>query len=259
MTNIDDDPSTYQLPLKVEEYVPTPEEIAMFASPEQDPETTERLKRILAEAAIERQNLPDLEISGDEEDDFVQSLRTFQKQFQIPEDAEVIYPGSATNVGPDRVFGKDHVTHVDPDQRAVDALEKHGYQAVPKGISEYDPDKKGDVMVALNSYGRLSPEDVERLLNDGGYLVTNNYTGWASDAADMENLSLVGTMLPRYSEGGAFLEGDAIPEGATDIVTRYYRSPGGKGLVKAEPNEPGAWSDDSARYPDGLFIFRKTA
>jgi hypothetical protein len=211
----------------------------------------------LAHASLSEHERPASELSGDEEDDFVQSLRRFKEQFHIPDDAKVIYPGSSTHVGTARAFGKDNVVHVDPDDRAVGVLEGHGYKAVARGISEYTPDEKSDVIVGLNSYGILSQEDVERLLNDGRYLVTNNYTNWAHEAAELENLSLVGAMLPRYEEGGVFLEGEDIPENATDIVTRYYRFPKEGGVFPAKEGDPGALPDESARYPDGLFVFRK--
>lgn len=260
MTSLhDQDPhqTAHQLPPELEGYEVTPEDLAFFGSPEMDDDTKERLEGILAETALSDHELPAYELRGDEDDDFVQSLRTFQRQFNVRQDANVIYPGSSTHVGVARAFGKNQVTHVDPDIGAAKALHQHGYKVIDKKIEDYEPDEKGDVVVALNSYGNLTQAEADRLIKEGGYLVANNYTGWANDAAHLENFSLVGAMLPAYAEGGTFLEGEDIPQGATDIVTNYYLFPPEGGVKRVTADTPGASPDESARYPDGLFVFRK--
>jgi hypothetical protein len=252
------DPQTHELPPELQDVGVTPEDLAFFASPEidEEPDISGATGDLAKTAFSSPEHVRSLELSATEDDEFVESLQSIRDKLDLPENAEVIYPGSGDHIGVARVFGRDHVVHVDPDEHAINVLEHHGFKAVAEKISDYSPRDRSDAIVALNSYGRLTEEDVNRLLKDGGYLVTNNYTGWANDAASLENLSLVGGMIPSYSDG-AYYEGDDLPEGATDIVTRYYRFPKEGGVFPAKEGEPGAEPDRSARYPSGLFVFRK--
>ena len=200
------------------------------------------------------------EIHDDENGPLVEKLRMIRQWFDISEDSTVVYPGSATDIDVARVFGKNNVTHIDPDSAACQALVEHGYAAVSSRIEDYAPAIPFDVMIALNSYGRLSQGEVARLVRPGGYIIANNYTGWATDLKGFNDVvQLVGAVLPSYGHDDAELYlGADIPAGAAEMTTRYYILPPGGG-IKAGTRDNHTFTDDGPVYPDGLFIFQRTS
>ncbi len=250
------DPFQEDLPSELRGFEVSAEDLALFAGAEDEPVMTEAIGKDMARTAFSEHTVPDLELSEDKEDEFTGSLRAIRDHLDLPEHPSVIYPGSSTHIGVARVFGKENVIHVDPDERATNTLSNHDYRVAVQGISDYEPAKPSDLMVALNSYGELGEDDVDRLIKGGGYLITNNYTNWAGDGMRLKNLSLVGAFLPSYFEG-SYVESDDIPQDATDMHTTYYYFPPEGGMKVTTADQPGAFPDESARYPDGLFVFKK--
>lgn len=217
-------------------------------------ELRDRAKRILANNPLERQDK--LEISGDLDDSFVTALKGIKDLIGIKPDASVIYPGSSTHVGVARVFGKEAVTHVDPDERVKVALEESGYRGVTSGIEQYVPDEPVDVIVALNSYGKPDADIISRLVKPGGWIIANNYTGWARDVNTVPGLELKAAVLPTYMDSNRqLLQGDEIPPDATEDVA-YYMKMSPEGKITPGTVQDHTISDVSARYPDGLFAFQ---
>ncbi len=197
------------------------------------------------------------EVVADPDDSIIKSLTMLKERLQIPDDARVVYPGSDTHVGAATVFGKENVTHVDPDESAALSLAKYGYLAKAENIEDHMPTKGPyDVMFALNSYGQLDREGFARLVKPGGLILANNYTHWAHDIPE-SGIELVGAILPNmYAEEAEYTTEAAKLKDSTDIVHEYIRiSPGGKVELFNEPT-PGAFADESARYPDALFVFQ---
>lgn len=222
-------------------------------------ESLELSARALLIAMFNKNKEKNLEVFGDTDDSFVDSLKTIIHSLGEKKDVSVIYPGSGAHVGVARVFGKEHVVHVDPDTDAFDALNNNGYAAVKSTIEDYMPNAPADGMVALNSYGTPSKELIGRLVKPGGFVVANNYTHWASVLAKMgETLELVGAVMPDYQlHDSEFVDNSKIPKGATEIDKAYI-------LVDRDANvKPGTpdnftIQNESPRYPDALFVFRRT-
>jgi hypothetical protein len=179
--------------------------------------------RALLRAMFNKNNEKNLEVFGDTDDSFVDSLKIIMESLGEKMGVSVIYPGSGAHVGVARVFGKEYVVHVDPDTDAFDALNNNGYAAVKSTIEDYMPAEPADGMVALNSYGTPSKELIGRLVKSGGFVVANNYTHWASELAKMgETLELVGAVMPDYHpHDSEFVDVSKIPEGATEIDKEY--------------------------------------
>lgn len=155
-----------------------------------------RLRALLRRLRQEPQRL---EILDDGEDAFVMGLRALKDEFQIPDGVSVMYPGSSTHVGVARVFGKEAVTHIDPDEHAVEALDRNGYKTAKCGIEEYLPVERHDGLIALNSYGRPTDEVLSKTLKPGGFIIANNYTHWAHMLQALSGVTLEAAMLPAYN------------------------------------------------------------
>lgn len=224
----------------------TPEDIALFTGAVEEPSDY-----LPVQFEIRRPEI------SDQEDSFTNSLRKLQDEFQIPIGSTVLNPGSSTHVGAALIFGKEHVTHVDPDEVACEVLRENGYAAETARIEDYTPEQPFDAMVALNSYGSVDEATLSKLVRPGGYIITNNYTGWAEDLSKLTgSVELAGAWLPTYLDEDAKLyRGEEVPEDATGWVQDYYRMPPGGGISRGTP-EDHDFADESARYPDGLFVFR---
>ncbi len=216
--------------------------------PDRDEELLALLRRV-----ISRQP----EVFGDDEkDEFVVALKRIKTQLGIEPGSSVIYPGSSTHAGVARVFGKEHVQHVDPDGAAMKVMEAEGYNVTVSTIEDYHPLEQADVMVALNSYGVVTPEILDRLIKKGGYIIANNHTYWAHEIVEMHTTELVGAVMPDYRMATAsWMKGEQIPSDATDIVTQYYVLKDNGNVVRGTA-ESHTFEDESARYPDALFIFK---
>lgn len=196
------------------------------------------------------------ELGGDMDDSFVTTLRGVKDWLQIPDDANIVYPGSSAHVGVARVFGKENVVHVDPDEIAVRTLTSADYAAVKSTIEEYKPVEPADVMVALNSYGSITADVLERLVKPGGIVIANNYTHWAHELSKLPNVTLESALLPSYmDENASYVEGDDIPDGACDLVMQYWRI-SREGSVELGTPANNTFAEESPKYPDGLFVFR---
>jgi len=203
------------------------------------------------------------ELEGNPEGPFVKSLTLIRERFDIPEGVTALYPGSATHTDVAIVFGKDNVTHVDPDEKACTALSDAGYSAVAKGIEEYIPDEPFDVMVLLNSYGEINEsnkEKIRELVKPGGIIIANNYTEWAHDLAQLTDImDLKGALLPDYHDPVAkFYEADEVPVDATEVRTSYYTSvtDGSQPPIKPGTLEQHDYALELPNNPDALFVFQ---
>jgi hypothetical protein len=219
------------------------------ANDSSDDELVSRLREMIENEAA-------LDVFGDTEDEFVSKLRELKEVLDIKDGAAVIYPGSSSHLGVARVFGREHVVHVDPDKRAALALDEAGCTVVQAGIEDYHPEKPADVMVALNSYGSPSEAMVGSLIKPGGWIITNNYTEWAHEISELPGVKLEAVVLPYYSSPDAkIVTGSEIPEDATDISTEYLKI-SRSGKIEAGTKEDHNIANQAARHPDALFAFR---
>lgn len=215
----------------------------------------------LLRAAGEGRQAIKLELYGDTDDDFVVALRGVSEWLNqrgiLADNATLLYPGSSTHVGVARVFGRGNVIHIDPDEAAVEALQDHDYQAVASGIESYEPQEAADGMVALNSYGEPTKAMIDKLVRLGGVIVANNHTDWAHKLNDLPGIELLAMVTPSYMDPDAHLvEADDIPDNATEVGMQYFiLSPGGRLSVGTPSNH--TLKDESALYPDALFVFRR--
>jgi len=176
-----------------------------------------------------------VELYGDKESRKVQVLRDLKETLGLTDTAQIVYPGSSTDVSVARVFGQDNVTHVEPDEGRCKLLIGSGYRAIATRIEDYQPEQPADVIVAFNSYGELTPDILQGMLNPGGVVIANNYTGWAHDLARMPGMELIAAVWPDYDrEDAAIYRGEDIPE---DIAV-------------------GGTTEEEPRYPDALCVFR---
>ena len=198
-----------------------------------------------------------LEVYGDTDDEFVVRLRQIKELSGLQDGAEVIYPGSSTHVGVARVFGKEHVTHVDPDEKAMVAMSDAGYLTETCTIEDYRPEQPADAIIALNSYGKPTQELIGALVRPGGIVVANNHTHWAAALNEQEGLTLMGAIFPNYYGPDAkLLSPGEVPEGACEIAKAFYIIGKGGRVTMGSPDHY-TFMDDEPRYPDALFIFQR--
>lgn len=192
------------------------------------------------------------EVYGDDDDSFVIQARELVRLFNV-EPQKVLYPGSSTHAGVARIFGKDKVTHVDPDPSAMSAMAEGGYQAVTSTIEDYDTAEPFDLIVSFNA-GTLEPDEIQRLLSPTGYVIANNWHGSANRMAEYEDFKLLGAVLPSYTDG-EIVHGDDAAKGLG--VARLGVAPGGKIVEGDDIDENTMGIIDSERSPDGLFLFQR--
>ena len=236
----------------------------MKTTPEPNPEDigpekeglSERAQRLLLELAIKESLATKLEVFGDEDDVFVTRLKSLKDALDVPDDANVVYSGSSTHVGVARVFGKERVVHVDPDEEACGALRSAGYIAEELQIEDYHPKEKVDLLVGLNSYGTPDEEVIKNTVKSGGWIIVNNYTHWASELSRLEGVSLKAALLPSYMDVYPELkEGLDIPSDATDLREFTYRI-GKEGGLNSQDPDAFEFTEEKPLYEDGLFIFQ---
>lgn len=178
----------------------------------------------------------ELEVYGDEDDDFVLAICAIAGHFDI-DHQRVLYPGSNAHAGVARAFGKDRVLHVDPDPNAIKALVKAGFEAVESTKEDYTPEEPFDVIVSYNA-GTLEPPEPQRLLTPFGFVIANNWHGSANRMVKYKDFTLRGAILPSFTDG-AIVMGEAAAEGL--------------GIQPVEVE--GAW--ELPQSPDGLFVFQR--
>lgn len=218
------------------------------------PEEAARLASVLNRL---RDEPKELEVYGDEDDAFVVQLRNIAQKLGISQDVSVIYPGSHVHVGVARVFGKEHVTHVDPDADAMRAMQKAGYSVVELPIEEYIPEQPAGLVVALNSYGQPTRKVMDRLLVPGGYVVANNWTGWAHNLSGIKGYETVGAIMPTYSSPeAAWVDSADLPDDSAGKERVYYKMAPGEPMSIGTPDDH-TYADDEYRNADALFVFRR--
>jgi hypothetical protein len=193
---------------------------------------------------------------GFEKDDFTDALSAIAQRFSIASDSAVLYPGSSTHMGVAFTFGKDRVTHVDPDELACSALQQNGCNAVVSTFEDLSVESHFDVLVALNSYGTADPEALARVLKPGALIIANNYTHWADDIRQSGVAHLEGAIFPAYfgPGGGNYSEADQLPDDATELSMAYYNITR-EGNVSPGTPDNNTFSDIQPKYPDALFVF----
>lgn len=214
-------------------------------------------KKLIEQLSAMNDRASKYETWGDNEnDDFVISLGNLKSHLDLADGVAVIYPGSSTHLGVVKVFGKESVTHVDPDVGVCDSLNSKGYFAVPSKIEDFVPDHQVDVIVALNSYGVPNSEIISRLVVPGGLIIANNYTHWAAALSKLEEVTLESGIFPDYSPNiGNFLDADQMPPDATSLHMEYWTiTPEGRASI-GTPEEHN-FAQDTPRFPDALFVFR---
>lgn len=235
---------------------PLASETNVAAGREMDPEIYRKLLGAIR-FGVEAESNP--ELFGDEEGALTSALRALKEELKIPDGARVAYPGSATDIRVASVFGKDNVIHVDPDEAACVALEDAGYYAANVEVEFFHPYDPLDGIIAINSYGAPTEGVIKRIVKPGGFVITNNYTHWAKELAEVPNVELVASIMPNfYSEEAKLLWGEDIPDEATDLAEEYWTF-GRDGRVKRGTAEDHSYTGASPIYPDALFVFKVAA
>ncbi len=102
----------------------------------------------------------------------------FREQVHNPQ--SVLYPSCGFDASPARIF--DNVTFVDIEdgnERCVAKLQEAGLQALKQDIRTYRPQELHDLLILLNP--AIPTEWASRHLQPGGYVISNNYHGNASE------------------------------------------------------------------------------
>ena len=231
---------------------PETEPFAVAGGDDMDSSTRARLVEILklgADLAIRP------EVFGDCEDHFVVALRGIKTDIPLADDVKIAYPGSGTHVGVARVFGRENVTHVDPDATACSALTEAGYRAEAVGIENFCPPEPIDGIVALNSYGSPTHEIITKIVKPGGFIIANNYTHWAAELGRIQGLTLHAVLAPAYyAESPQLYRGSDIPTNATGLGICYLKIR--DGVVSYGSPDDYTYADETPNYPDALFVFR---
>jgi hypothetical protein len=194
---------------------------------------------------------------GDEDDEFVVQLRNIAHKLGIRKDVSVIYPGSHAHAGVARVFGKEHVTNVDPDADAMEAMKKSGYSTVELPIEAYIPERPAGLVVALNSYGIPTRKVMDRLVAPRGYVVANNWTGWAHNLSGMKGYEIIGAIMPDYTRPEAeWVDAADLPDDPAGKNIVYYNMAPGEPLTVGTPDNH-TFADEEYSNTEALFVFRR--
>ena len=108
-------------------------------------------------------------------DDLIAIYTAFRDQ--VHNARAVLHPSCANDASPSKVF--DAVTYVDIDTAAMELFRKHRLDAHGQDIRDYKPVKEHDLLILLNP--QIPTEWASRHIRNGGYILTNNYHGNATD------------------------------------------------------------------------------
>lgn len=118
---------------------------------------------------------PKLEFS----DELIAVYAAFKDKVYNPQ--SVLYPSCGFDASPSRVFG--NVTFVDSEikgnQGCTAKLQEAGLQAIKQDIRDYSPKGLHDLLILMNP--SIPTEWASRHLKSGGYIISNDYHGNASE------------------------------------------------------------------------------
>lgn len=170
----------------------------------------------------------------------------------IPEDASVLYPESSTHVDVANFFGKDKVVHVDPNSLVCSALINYDYIAVQTRVEEYEPEELFDVLVAINTSSKLSPDKLDNLVKPGGIVIANNTTKRATDLLDGGN-QLVGAVKPDFRVNDTeYVRQKVAPKTPLELVGEL------RDTLLLGPGEDHRGALQAGDSSNGLYVFKKT-
>lgn len=154
---------------------------------------------------------------------------------QLGESSTILYPGSNCDEALAKVFGE-QVIHVDPDEYAMDAMEKAEHKAVKSTIEDYVknmPEKDSVDLVFSYNAGLVPPELLEKI-RAGGYVIANNWHDSANDLGEKSEFKVVCAIDPQDGE-----------------IVGSEKAREALGVVETEFGEV-------AKYPDVLWLFKKS-
>ncbi len=177
---------------------------------------------------------------------------------ELPEDLEILYPGSNADTSAADIFGKSHVLHLDTDQEAMAALSKAGYHTLIGRSEEYKPDIQYDAVIFWNS--GATPDSILNLIKPNGYAISNNYHGAANILIEEKDFEIIGAINNGNKE---FIQ----PEDARNLLGYHYVQikvdrDGNTSLHKLTGEQYESVKDDPLvqkmdNSPDVMFIYRK--
>ena len=121
---------------------------------------------------------------------FLKQLSFFKERIK-PKDNVVYYPFCSTFDGVAKAFPWSRVIHLDLEKNAVIALNKVGYEAHQGSAADFDPGVKVDILILMNPRPDLVKKPAD-LVQKGGYVFCNGYTGASTDIANLDKFKLVG-------------------------------------------------------------------
>lgn len=154
---------------------------------------------------------------------------------KLDESSTILYPGSSCDEALVKVFGE-QVIHVDPDEYAMDAMEKAEHKAVESTIEDYVkdmPEKDSVDLVFSYNAGLVPPELLDKICA-GGYVIANNWHGSANDLSEKSEFKVVCAIDPQDGE-----------------IVGSEKAREALGVVETEFGEV-------AKYPDVLWLFKKS-
>ena len=100
-------------------------------------------------------------------------------RYQVYSPRHVLHGCCAKDNSAAIAFGRDKVTFVDTDDRAMQELRADGCRALTEDMARYRPNQLHDVVVVINSSGMDRWH--ARHLKPGGFFLVNNYHGAAEE------------------------------------------------------------------------------
>lgn len=129
------------------------------------------------------------EISLETSEYEVANLNAFNNEFK-PKSDLVYYPCCGQDISPSQVFHQ-RVVYLDGNPRCVEALKQAGYEAHEADANEFNP---GNVDIAVVYNPQISPEPFLKYVNEGGYVVCNNYHSTANFMNQRDDFEFMGAV-----------------------------------------------------------------
>ncbi len=124
-------------------------------------------------------------------DSLIAAYSVFRDQVYNP--VSVLHPSCGFDASPARVFNK--VTFVDAEEGnegCIKQLQEAGFNALKQDIRDYSPETLHDLLILLNP--AIPTEWASRHLKTGGYVLSNNYHGNASEMHNSPEFTLWGVI-----------------------------------------------------------------
>lgn len=106
-----------------------------------------------------------------------------------PSQRVIYHPCGAYDISPSIAFPKSRVIYVELDEKAVEVLQREGFEAHYASALEFDP---GDVDVLIMLNPQISPLIPASYVIEGGYALVNDYHSTATELRENPDFTLCG-------------------------------------------------------------------